>query len=619
MPDGTEEETPATDDDEVHDPELDELLRPDPPAQDERRAGHSAPRKPDGFLPDLLGVDRDQGRQGSPAASSDGPYRNGDETTPATGNDGEKMPVGDRMPSGQLQALEEFLGHWPEDFNVDVRVSQVTSGRLLSRGMLENVLLSYARVPERYIPYGGLFFLEFFALGAKRARLGKGGHRVRLMGKDPPNDWRVEDTMDIDTTKLAQAIVTAMAAAQAQSAGHPGTPGVPTGVWKDNVDQLRQQNADMSEELRKTREALAEKRAADAVKDAVAQVVGPMQVEMASLRNAIASRPAPVQDSEHKDALMITVIKALTERQNTGTRDVDVLKIVMDNYQKTQGPDALASIAGLYNEMVDGLKKTIEGMRSGASGPAAAAAATESAWTPEKITGMLGAAGMAMGKVGEFFQNRRAQMLEAVNAAQSAATPSAAKPAAPAALTAAPDTSLKDALNKSTQKMFLQIQTKASPEAIAATLYATTVLAETSSDPKVREMMDSVKDDPLTTVTVLIASLGGDAEVSAAVGRKVALMMGKSYLTPVPQASVGPADEEPTPGPAAVAAPAAVPSLDVDGPDTLQGVVAEASGGQDVIGSDDTTTPGNGEEGGSPHAVVSKPASKKVMRALKPA
>lgn len=594
-------------DDETFDPDLGELLRPDPPAVGPPGA-QSAPRSPAGFLPDLLGGEGAgavPGRQDARAPSDDGPAPIGDDPLVGGGDEGaggERMPSGDKMPAGQLQALEEFLGQWPEDFRVEVRVSQAKNGRLISRGLLEDVLISYARVPERYVPYGGTFFFEFFSIGAKRARLGKGGHRITFSGAEPPENWRVEDQMEIDTAKLAAAIVAAQSTASHPTCGS-GT-GVPNAVWQDNVDELRKQNTALQDEVRKAREEVAAKRAADAVQQAVASALGPLQAELASVKAALGGvGPKKDDGGERYERMLDKVLDSVLRGggDGNGQRDVDILKIVTDNYQKTQGPDALAAIAGLYNELVDGLKKTIEGMKLGSAGQAAGAVAGATDWSPEKIGGLVSAGAAAIQTINGVLMTRRQQMLNAMGAAGAPAGNT--KPAADAAVTAPVDAN-KAALDKITQEMAEMIAKKESPEAIAAVIYSVTLMARRSDDLQIKAMMNSVKNNPKEAMAALVCSLGGDVPMSVEVGNHLARLMGhKDTMSP---ATVP-----------VVAVPAA-PSGDGKGPDAVQAVPGQPSSGKDVAGGDGGTAPGDGKQGSGPHAVVVKTTTQDVMGPVQP-
>mgnify|MGYP001585163684 FL=1 len=108
----------------------------------------------------------------------------------------EALPPGDE---GRIRAV---LGEYKDDMPVNVRVMQAGPGYLIQRGFIENCLLSWARYPERYIPFGGEWHLQFQS-AATGHELRNGRKSFILPGPELPlgDKWRV-DVMLEDQRKL---------------------------------------------------------------------------------------------------------------------------------------------------------------------------------------------------------------------------------------------------------------------------------------------------------------------------------------------------------------------------------------------------------------------------------
>ncbi|MGB8854230.1 MAG: hypothetical protein WCC69_11765, partial [Pirellulales bacterium] len=141
---------------------------------------------------------------------------------------------------GEGSVARQFLSQYPDDVRVSLRVWEAQYGRNVPRGYLEDVLVSWASMPERYIPFGGKWHVEVYS-----AMTGKLLDRINcvLPGKSPPEDWRVE-TM-VDPEKLAIAIAKAMQ--------NPG--GVPSPVYNDSVGSLRQELQDIKRDMKEQQDA----------------------------------------------------------------------------------------------------------------------------------------------------------------------------------------------------------------------------------------------------------------------------------------------------------------------------------------------------------------------------
>lgn len=136
-----------------------------------------------------------------------------------------------------------FLGQYPGDMRVDIEVWQVDGAQTIPRGRLENVMLSYGRVPTRFIPWGGFGGSGQWQLEYYSAMTGKFLQRrkVTLPGEEPPAGYRVENVL------AEQEILKALA--RALAGGGTSTGGIPLGAYTDEKAWLREQIADQKKML----------------------------------------------------------------------------------------------------------------------------------------------------------------------------------------------------------------------------------------------------------------------------------------------------------------------------------------------------------------------------------
>ncbi len=104
----------------------------------------------------------------------------------------------EQLPPGDETRARLMLQELSDDLVVNVALFQCGVGtQLIPRGEMTEVLMSYARRPTRYIPYGGRWHLEFYSARTGHV-LRNGMKTVTLPGPELPlsDEWRIDVAMD---------------------------------------------------------------------------------------------------------------------------------------------------------------------------------------------------------------------------------------------------------------------------------------------------------------------------------------------------------------------------------------------------------------------------------------
>ena len=169
------------------------------------------------------------------------------------GQDAEPFEA-EALPPGDEGRIRAVLGEYKDDLPVNVRVMQAGPGYLLPRGFIENCLLSWARYPERYIPFGGEWHLQFESAMTGHV-LRNGRKSFILPGPELPlsAEWRV-DVMLEDQRKL-KTMWELMNSGGGGGLSIGGGGGIPqrlydneTGYQKERADRLERELATAREQ-----------------------------------------------------------------------------------------------------------------------------------------------------------------------------------------------------------------------------------------------------------------------------------------------------------------------------------------------------------------------------------
>jgi hypothetical protein len=298
---------------------------------------------------------------------------------------------------GEGSVARQFLSQYPDDVRVSVRVWEAQYGRNVPRGYLEDVLVSWAAMPERYIPYGGKWHVEVYS-----AMTGKLLDRINcvLPGKSPPEDWRVE-TM-VDPEKLALAIAKAL---QSPS-------GVPSPIYSDSVGALRQELQDIKRDMKEAQDARWRER--EQYRDELFK----LRLEAMGKQNGHGNGPSDsVALVTAFSGMMAPMLAAVTAPRNDPLVDI---------FLKTQGPDAMTSMAAVYNTMMESLAKSFKMTKGGGE--------TEDTWgkIAEGAGKFMGAMQAQQKEAREAIEKQRREQREhEVKLAQQEAAARAAQPRQP--------------------------------------------------------------------------------------------------------------------------------------------------------------------------------------------
>lgn len=156
-------------------------------------------------------------------------------------------PRATQFSGSEFRAISEMLSTYPNDTIVNVFVSQSNGlAPKTPRGVLREIQATIAAQPENYLPHGGTYIVEFQSTRTMKY-LGK-PWIVKMPGKPPPDDWRVEDMYD--ASKIAEAVVRAL------NDPNVGRPGYPPGTIPGNVyGDVRAEIDSLRKELQTEREA----------------------------------------------------------------------------------------------------------------------------------------------------------------------------------------------------------------------------------------------------------------------------------------------------------------------------------------------------------------------------
>jgi hypothetical protein len=257
-------------------------------------------------------------------------------------NDADAIEAEQLPPSDEGRA-RAMLFDQPDDMRVSVRVLQCGPGYNLPRGEIEDVMLSWARAPERYIPYGGKWHLEFFSQGTGHL-LRNGRKTVTLPGPNLPLDaeWRVDLMID-EQRKLKMMWDLANGGGGIQFSGSNGSHQIPrnlydseTAFWRDKAEKMDQRMQDL--ERRLLEQAAASERRA--LEDRIRQLESGGG---AGARN-------PVLET-------ITALAPFMQNNRGGVLEEKMLDAAM----RMNGPEMMMAQGEFFNKMMEAQAKYLKG------------------------------------------------------------------------------------------------------------------------------------------------------------------------------------------------------------------------------------------------------------------
>lgn len=284
-------------------------------------------------LPPLIPTTQFGQRPMVDARQREAPQRDGssDYGAPADRIEGEKHG------GTEGRIARDFLGEYDDDLRVSVHVWQATPGQNFPRGMLENVMLSWARIPEHYIPYGGLggegkWHLEFFS-----AQTGKLLDRitVTLPGEEPPADWRVETAMEEQRT-----LKTLLDLLRGGTGGLGGG-GISKDIYSNETDYWRRKSDEQ------------EKRLQDLERQRMQDRLDSQQRDFEFRMKMLESGGAGGGQSQVLQTIT-ALVPILQPQRNTDDRLIDLVL-------RANGPEMMMAQAGMYNSILDAAFKMGKG------------------------------------------------------------------------------------------------------------------------------------------------------------------------------------------------------------------------------------------------------------------
>jgi hypothetical protein len=513
------------------------------------------------------------------------------------------------------QLTRNLLAEYADELLVDLKVWRVMpDGPSLEIGTLDHILASKARHATNYIDVQGEWVIDFYRSKDGKP-LSKSKH-VHTDGEPYYEGWKphlIGGTMDnqAQMNTVAQFLkamgIPMPTALVQQSAGAPGTIGVPTTVYNADVERMR----DDLRELKQERTNLLTK--LEAKNDALSAAMS----EIATLKMRIeilASRPTETRG----DSDIIVLAKTFADMGRKEPKDDSKefwsqmmaqerahSTALMELATRGKGNDQLEKIQNGWMTLFDGAQKM---MKAGGTNETADIA---------KALAPLGV---------QWLQGQQQMQLEQMKL--KAAHGTQQQPAPAAAASAAPDPNVQRIANKSqvfdaTMGMILhRASTDAKPDDIGEelALAVRTVLYQELAEghEQHQKMIRSLLENPVASLTEMAKNAGKDEAYASKVAERFMArfkeLMGQAAPTPVAPAAVvppppPPADATVTPGPAATAAgPGSVASGDGKPEGAKAAVVAKGNGSPHHGDADGGGQAAGGEQGADHPDVAGQPS-----------
>jgi len=252
------------------------------------------------------------------------------------GGEAERIEPEPLPPSDEGRA-RAVLGEYQDDLRVNVRVLQAGPGYNLPRGFMEDCLLSYARYPERYIPFGGKWHVEFES-AATGHLLRNGRKTFNLPGPELPlnAEWRLDLMIDEQRKLKMMWDLLNQGGGTGMGMGNPNMVGKDifnneTSFWRDRAEKQDQRLAELEKTILESRH----------------------QSEIARLE----AKLDRMQEGGGQDKT-VALIAALAPLMNHN--DSALQSKILDSAMAANGPQMLIAQAESFNKMMEAQARLVK-------------------------------------------------------------------------------------------------------------------------------------------------------------------------------------------------------------------------------------------------------------------